>query len=193
VLLRLTPDEVGPDDGRQLGFWGGDRAAAERVARALARVQGVLGPESVVVAGLAGGRGPGEQVHLFPWDDAPPGDDRGGRPEGTADPPWPGRIPPPAPATVHHRAVPAEVVDADGRAVTVTGRATMSAPPARLAVGGHLPVDIRAWAGPWPVDERWWDPAAHRRRARTQVVTADGTAHLLVVEGGRWVVEATYD
>jgi len=25
------------------------------------------------------------------------------------------------------------------------------------------------------------------------VVTADGTAHLLVVEGGRWAVEATYD
>src|SRR5207253_2405381 len=48
VLLRLTPDEVGPDDGRQLGFWGGDRAAAERAARALARVQGVLGPESVL-------------------------------------------------------------------------------------------------------------------------------------------------
>ncbi|MEA2685644.1 MAG: hypothetical protein QOE93_839, partial [Actinomycetota bacterium] len=24
-------------------------------------------------------------------------------------------------------------------------------------------------------------------------VTADGTAHLLVVEAGRWAVEATYD
>jgi protein ImuB len=85
------------------------------------------------------------------------------------------------------------VVGADGRPVTVTGRATMSAPPARLDIGGRGPVDVRAWAGPWPVDERWWDPAAHRRRARTQVVTADGTAHLLAVEGGQWVVEATYD
>jgi protein ImuB len=85
------------------------------------------------------------------------------------------------------------VVGADGRPVTVTGRATVSAPPARLAVAGRGPVDIRAWAGPWPVDERWWDPAAHRRRARTQVVTADGAAYLLAVEGGQWVVEATYD
>jgi protein ImuB len=29
---------------------------------------------------------------------------------------------------------------------------------------------VRAWAGPWCVDERWWDPIAHRRRARLQVV-----------------------
>ncbi len=194
VLLRLTPDEVGPDDGRQLGFWGGDRAAAERVARALARVQGVLGPESVVTAALAGGRGPAEQVRLFPWGDTPTGDGPPNRfPEGGDERPWPGRIPPPAPATVHPRPEAVEVVDAEGRAVTVTGRATMSAPPARLAGAGHRPVDVTAWAGPWPVDERWWDPAAHRRRARTQVVTADGTAHLLAVEGGRWVVEATYD
>ncbi len=194
VLLRLTPDEVGPDDGRQLGFWGGDRAAAERVARALARVQGVLGPESVVTATLTGGRGPYEQARLVPWGDTLP--EATGNPfaEGAAAvPPWPGRIPPPAPATVHPVPQPAGVFDAAGRAVTVTGRATVSAPPARLAVAGQPPADVVAWAGPWPVDERWWDPAAHRRRARSQVVTADGAAYLLVVEGGRWAVEAAYD
>ncbi|MEA2829136.1 MAG: protein ImuB [Actinomycetota bacterium] len=194
VLLRLTPDEVGPDDGRQLGFWGGDRAAAERVARALARVQGVLGPESVVTATLTGGRGPFEQARLVPWGDAL-SEAAGRHPfaEGAAVPPWPGRIPPPAPATVHPVPRPAEVFDAAGGEVTVTGRATVSAPPARLTVAGQAPADVVAWAGPWPVDERWWDPAAHRRRARSQVVTADGAAYLLVVEGGRWAVEAAYD
>jgi protein ImuB len=85
------------------------------------------------------------------------------------------------------------VLDGGGQPVTVTGRATVSAAPTRLAVAGQPPLDVVAWAGPWPVDERWWDPAAHRRRARSQVVTADGTAHLLVVEAGRWAVEATYD
>ncbi len=194
VLLRLTPDEVGPDDGRQLGFWGGDRAAAERAARALARVQGVLGPESVVTATLAGGRGPWEQARLVPWGDAPSPPPNPQFAEGTAVvPPWPGRIPPPAPATVHPVPPPVEVLDGAGRVVAVTGRATVSAPPARVAVAGRPPADVVAWAGPWPVDERWWDPAAHRRRARTQVVTADGAAYLLVVEGGRWAVEATYD
>jgi protein ImuB len=52
---------------------------------------------------------------------------------------------------------------------------------------------VASWAGPWPCDERWWDPETHRRRARLQVTTADGTAYLLVVEAGRWSVEATYD
>ncbi len=194
VLLRLTPDEVGPDDGRQLGFWGGDRAAAERVARALARVQGVLGPESVVTATLVGGRGPFEQACLLPWGDHPAPRPPAPFAEGSAAvPPWPGRVPPPAPATVHPVPLGCEVLDAAGRAVTVTGRATVSAPPARVALAGQAPAEVVAWAGPWPVDERWWDPAGHRRRARTQVVTADGTAHLLVVEGGRWAVEATYD
>ncbi|MBT5905351.1 MAG: hypothetical protein HOH27_06055 [Acidimicrobiaceae bacterium] len=50
-----------------------------------------------------------------------------------------------------------------------------------------------AWAGPWPVDERWWDPLRRRRRVRLQVVTADGTALLVVLTDGRWTVAATYD
>lgn len=169
MLLRLVPEEVRPDDGRQLGFWGGDRAAAERVARALARVQGMLGPESVVTAVPAGGRSPAEQVRLVPWGERPPA---GG---AAPDPPWPGRIPPPLPATVHPVPVPAEVVDT------------------QFSVAGGRWTAVTAWAGPWPVDERWWDDAAHRRRARWQVITAEGTAHLLSQEGDRWEVEATYD
>ena len=186
TLLRLAPEELRPDRGRQEGFWGGDRAAAERVARALERLQGRLGPEAVVTAAVAGGRGPADQVRLVPWGDpAPSGSD------GAC--PWPGRLPPPAPATVPPQPVPAEVVDGSGAPVGVTGRGLVSAPPARLSVAGGPPVAVVAWAGPWPVDERWWDAAARRRRARWQLVTADGAAHLLCLEGGRWVVEAVYD
>ncbi|MDQ3897022.1 MAG: DNA polymerase Y family protein, partial [Actinomycetota bacterium] len=64
---------------------------------------------------------------------------------------------------------------------------------ARLSVGGGPWSAVTAWAGPWPVDERWWDAEAHRRQARWQVVTADGAAHLLSQCDGRWAVEATYD
>ena len=48
-----------------------------------------------------------------------------------------------------------------------------------------------AWAGPWPVTERWW--SVRRRTARLQVVTADGVARLLRTERGQWWVEALYD
>jgi protein ImuB len=52
---------------------------------------------------------------------------------------------------------------------------------------------VAAWAGPWPIDERWWDPLAHRRRARFQVVLEQGSALLLMLEKGEWCVEAFYD
>ena len=148
----------------------------------------MLGPEAVVTAAVGGGRGPADRVRLVPWGDARPL-------PGTATderPVWPGHVPSPAPATVHRAPPSAEVVDAIGAAVTVTGRGSASADPARLSIDGGPWADITAWAGPWPVDEHWWT-AAPRRRARWQVITTDGRAHLLALEGGRWLVEATYD
>jgi len=75
----------------------------------------------------------------------------------------------------------------------VDGRGTPSGVPATLAVQGQPPSAIVAWAGPWPIDEQWWDTAARRRRARLQVVTEDGEASLLALDRGRWVVEGSYD
>jgi len=88
---------------------------------------------------------------------------------------------------------PAEVVDAGGAPVRVSGRGLPTAAPARLSVAGGPWARVEAWAGPWPLDQRWWDPEAHRRQARFQVLTADGVGHLLSLEGGRWWVEAVYD
>ena len=110
-----------------------------------------------------------------------------------AAPPWPGRLPPPAPAVVLPTPLPAAVHDAAGEPVVVSARLAVSAAPARLAVGTGRPTEIVGWAGPWPVDERWWAPAEARRRARFQVCLADGTALLLAVEAGQWLVEAIYD
>ncbi|HUQ62488.1 MAG TPA: DNA polymerase Y family protein [Acidimicrobiales bacterium] len=186
TLLRLVPDEVGPAKGRQGGFWGGQSDGDERAARVLARVQGMLSPEAVVTAVEAGGREPGDRVCRFPWGDTPPASD-------SKKAPWPGRIPTPSPATVYADRLPAEVVERGGAVVNVTGRGHATSAPARLSIAGSHWTEIAAWAGPWPLDERWWDAAVHRRQARWQVVTTDGAAHLLVVEHGRWSVEATYD
>jgi protein ImuB len=202
--LALAPDEVVPDRGRQLGFWGEQTEAGERAARALARVQGLLGAEAVRTARLRGGRDPADRVTYptAPGDPAPgpaaptTAGGRTGLPPGAAAPgsaPWPGRVPDPAPAIVHPQPLPAEVVDAAGAGVTVDGRGMLGAPPSRLRVGDGGWSAIAAWAGPWPVDERWWNPGAHRRLARLQVATGEGAAHLLKLSGGRWWVEATYD
>jgi protein ImuB len=200
TLLRLVPEEVRPDDGRQLNFWGGEAAAGSRAARALARVQGMLGPEAVLTAVLAGGRAPAEQVRLVPWSDErlsgldgrAPGLDRPRRATGPEVPPWPGRLVDPSPAVVYPRPLPVEVQDAAGTPVGVSGRGVISAPPTSVTFDKGRSVAVTGWAGPWPVEERWWD-AGGRRAARLQVLLADGTAHLLTREGGRWRVEAAYE
>jgi protein ImuB len=195
TLLRLTPGEVRPDDGRQLGFWGSAAAVEARAARALARVQGLLGPDGVATAKLVGGRDPVDQVRLVTWGDQPepaPGT-RARRPAGRAEvPPWPGRLAGPAPAVVHHPPTPADVRDEDGHPVGVTGRGMISAPPAGVVLAGGGTRAVTGWAGPWPLEERWWEGGG-RRKAWLQVLLDDGGGYLLARQAGRWWVEASYE
>jgi len=191
TLLRLVPEEVVPATGRQLGFWGGDAATADRAARTFARVQGLLGPDAVVSPVVQGGRTPGERVRWVPW-----GEPRAATADVAA--PWPGAIPSPAPARVLEPPVPAEVLDDDGTPVRVSARGDASGEPAMVR-SGALPGGggpVVAWTGPWVHDVRWWDGRARRREARWQVVVrADGVdvACLVALGRGRATVEAVYD
>jgi protein ImuB len=124
-------------------------------------------------------------------DDQRPGEKEPRRPPVL--PPWPGRLPKPAAALVLTRPRAAVVVDAAGVPVRVSARLELTGEPARLLIGTEPPVEITGWAGPWPVDERWWAPAEARRRARFQIGLADGRAFLLSLSGGHWAVEAIYD
>ena len=54
----------------------------------------------------------------------------------------------------------------------------LTAPPHTLAVDGGAPGEVRGWAGPWPVWQRWWapdgaiargEPVAGRPRGRRRV------------------------
>ncbi len=185
VRLRLEPDGVLEHAGLQLGLWGDVGAERDRAHRALVRVQGILGPEAVVTAVLSGGRDPAAAVHYVPW-----GDER--LPVRPAEPPWPGRLPAPSPATVLSEPEPIEVTDIDGQPVRVTARLAVTGAPARLTQDRQS-IDITGWAGPWPVDERWWDPAEAIRKARFQVSLSDGRALLLRLSDGAWAIEARYD
>jgi protein ImuB len=162
--LRLVPDDVVPAVGRQLGFWGGDARAEDRAAHALARVQGMLGYDSVTTPVPRGGRTPAEQARWVPWGEPRPADDR------TA--PWPGSVPGPRPARVFAPPLAAELLDGDDRPIGVTARGEATGVPATLCcpslTGGRG--RIVAWAGPWASDVRWWD--RRRRCALWQVVAA---------------------
>lgn len=73
----------------------------------------------------------------------------------------------------------------------VSGRGVISGAPAALAIEGGPAEAVIRWAGPWPLEERWWEQGG-RRRARVQVLLENGEAHLVSRESGRWWVEATY-
>lgn len=209
--LRLVPEGVIAHVGLQPGLWGDAGEGRERAHRAFSRVQGMLGPDAVVTAVLGGGRTPATYVRWVPWGDertpSRPGDPTKLRSGGDqAVPPWPGRLPPPAPATVLPEPLPAVVYDATGRPVTVSARLAVSAPLASLAIGSAPGgpqrsteagaaelMEITGWGGPWPIDERWWAPGEARRQALFQATLADGRAVLLALTAGRWTVEAIYD
>jgi protein ImuB len=198
VLVRLVPEEIRAARGRQLGFWGEATSADEVAVRAITRVIGLLGPEAVLVPEWNGGRHPGERYRWVPASSTDVADPSARRRALTVpDHPWPGSLGVPSPAWVTPQPVPAVVLDVHGEPVRVDGRGAVSAEPARFGMAngdggtGRL-AEVVAWGGPWPTDERWWDPARRRRRARFQLVTADREAVLVALESGRWWLEARY-
>jgi len=189
MMLRLDPIEVRGDDGVQLGLWGGRTQADEWAVRAVARLVAVAGEQQVLVPAAQGGRQPHD---AYTWVPAITADllepaERLAMPAG----PWPGSLPTPSPALVHDPPLPLSVVDAAGQAVRVTARGGVSAAPATVTLGGEIE-RVQSWAGPWPVEERWWDAARARRIARFQLLTGSGRLLLAVVERGAWALAGEY-
>jgi protein ImuB len=201
VLLRLAPTQVRRDSGVQEGFWGGRSRADDNAVRAVTRVLGLLGSDSVTMAHHRGGRDPWQVYELVPFPESRYHESRSPEsrnpesqnPESQLAAPWPGSLPLPAPALTLHDPESISVLDVDGRLVSVDGRGLVSAAPTTL-VRSSRSYRITAWAGPWPVDERWWEARA-RRSARFQLVieSSDGPkASLVEITAGAWWLTADY-
>ncbi len=148
TLLRLEPIEAIGAGLVQYGLWGSDGQDDQRAGWAFARVQGLLGPESVLTPVLSGGRGPVEKITMVPW-----GEEK--VPERDPAAPWPGALPAPAP-TALPSVTSVAVCDEHGAPVDVTERGVLSGRPARVQGREFDASWIRSWAGPWLLDERWW-------------------------------------
>jgi len=191
--VRISPESVDPVGAHERGLWG--TGPDENVHSGLSRVQGMVGHRGVLTATPSGGRTPAERQTLVPWGDRPPSFD--GLAARDPKKPWPGSLPPPAPATVYELPRQIAVQDARGRPVTVDERGELSAPPAVMVGAGSGGTGARrpltAWAGPWPLEERWWDAAAARSTNRFQAVDGEGVAWLLVLDDDGWWAEGRYD
>lgn len=182
--VRIQPETVDPVGVHERGLWG--TGPDEGVHSGLSRVQGMVGHRGVLTAAPSGGRRPSERQAFIPWGD---------RPLVARDPerPWPGALPAPAPATVYELPRQLSVHDAQGASVAVDDRGALSAPPRVMISATGARRDLTSWAGPWPLEERWWDPSASRRAHRFQVVDAHGSAWLLVLDEVGWWAEGCYD
>ncbi|MBT2515851.1 DNA polymerase Y family protein [Streptomyces sp. ISL-90] len=183
VRLRVVPERIDSTGNHEEGLWGG--GPDERVHHGLTRVQSMLGHEGVVTATIGGGRMLADRQVLVPWGDRAP--------ERPSDAPWPGSLPALAPASVFRERLPIALQGSGGVTVAIDGRGAITATPEVFAVSGGTPAPVRAWAGPWPVVERWWDAEHAKRVHRFQIVDDDGCAWLLVRDDEGWWAEARYD
>ncbi|TXK17626.1 DNA polymerase Y family protein [Homoserinibacter sp. GY 40078] len=184
VRVRVSPEAVDPVHVHEAGLWG--TGPEERVHSALSRVQAMLGHRGVLTPQLSGGRRPADRQQLVPWGD---------RPVSVRErtQPWPGALPDPPPSTVYEVPRPVRVEDAAGQPVTIGDRGLVSAAPSIIVSQTGTRRDLTAWAGPWPLDERWWDPASARSAHRLQAVDTTGCAWLLVLDDAGWWAEGRYD
>jgi protein ImuB len=186
--VHIEPAAVDPIGSHEAGLWG--NGPDEGVHHGLSRVQGMLGHEGVLTAVLGGGRLLAERQVLVPWGDRPdPGLEK------ARAKPWPGSLPEPAPATVFAMRAAVVVLGPQREELEVSDRGVLSGYPTYFSPTGRRE-DLRrveAWAGPWPLSERWWDSAAATSANRFQLIDASGTAWLLVLEGRDWWAEGQYD
>ncbi|WP_193095333.1 Y-family DNA polymerase [Brevibacterium sp. FME17] len=199
--IGTAPDDPGPDpeDFSEEGIIAVGLVAAElttpigatrslfdentgQVTHTLERLQGLFGPDSVLVPGLQGGWDPAETNLWTPWQQA-------ASPVRSPGAPWPGALHAPRPTTVEH--LPIDVLAAGGRPVGARPAGLESAPYAiRFPTG--TTEEIADYSGSWPVESGWWDPAKAIYRTRLQVVTGSGQALLLSKENGQWYITGRY-
>ena len=211
--LALRPDDISVAAGRQLGFWGEQTGLAERAARSIARVQGIVGVGVARVPEVRGGRSPGdrvvaiavESVDLVERSTAPDRKAGSGTAQATAGvvaehvavdgeaTAWFGELPAPSPTTVHDPPIAIDVLDADQQQVRVGSRGIMAGEPAWVVVPRQAPRLVAGWSGPWLLDEHWWRPERHRREVRMQMTLADGRAVIATCHQGQWGIVATYN
>ena len=183
IRVRVMPEAVDALSHHETGLWGA--GPDERIHHGLSRVQSMLGHGAVLLPSVGGGRTLKDRQQLAAWGDRPVA-------VRSAAEPWPGQLPAPLPGTVFSDRHPVFVSGEAGAEVSVDARGALTTPPTQFGSGSKQ-FAITAWAGPWPIDERWWS-AEHAKKAwRFQIVDDTGCAWLLVLEGGSWWAEARYD
>ncbi|WP_209373078.1 DNA polymerase Y family protein [Brevibacterium renqingii] len=179
IALRLIAAELTTPIGATKSLF---EENTGQITHTLERLQGLFGPDAVLVPGIQGGWDPAETNLWTPWQQA-------AVPERSPGAPWPGALHAPRPTIVEHSAV--DVLAADGSPVQARPSGLEAAPTTIRFPTGETAA-ITDYSGSWPIESGWWDPERTVYRTRLQVVTDAGRALLLSKERGQWYLTGRY-
>jgi protein ImuB len=200
VRVQFTPLECREVMVTQPLLWGGHQENTERAARAVSMAMASSTAVQISVPQWEGGRDVATvysrlPVSLVDLADAVGAVQRVQVGQGAARH-WSGSVPQPSPALVATQAPHVRVTDTHDQPVVVTGRHELSAMPAFIYVAEKQYTVLRT-GGPWPVEERWWDPLRRRRHVRMQLLVSHPHGHQLVflvaLEHQQWSLIGRYD
>ena len=116
-------------------------------------------------------------------------------PNEQAELPWPGALPEPSPSLLHTEALKVDLLGTCGHHLAVSGEGVLECSAGctdwHLSIlrGPYGDTAIGTFAGPWIIEQRWWDRPV--RRAYLQVVGA-GIGSLIYIENDQWKEEGRY-
>lgn len=188
---------------RQISLFGADPSRDEDALRVVERVKGLVGGTSVVELVPIGGRMPGESVVFREFshtlDDLTSSGFRSNlfvdadESDLSCALHWPGAVIGKAPMCEYSPPVSARLLDSQNYPIRIHATGLANADPAFIECGALTPgrQEITNFAGPWPLEDRWWDSDKRRRVCRFQI-TCESGAYLIVTSGERASLVAAY-
>ena len=188
---------------RQISLFGANPSLDEDALRSIARVKSLVGDMSVVELKVVGGRMPGESIKFLEYskslDDFTLSSSSNSLFEESDESDlscslyWPGAILGKTPMCEFDPPEKARLLDSSNNPIKVHATGLASAQPKYIESPALKPFrqEIKDFAGPWPLEDKWWDEKKRRRLCRFQIACESG-AYLVVTSGVNAGVVAIY-
>ncbi len=197
--IVVTATHVVPSHRRQVSLFGTDPASDENALRCIDRVKAIIGEQSVVELFLQGGRMPQETVKFQEYcktlDDFISKDlfNHLDDSDFACTYHWPGAIVGKTPMCNFEQPIKARLLDKNNQPIKVHATGILESELVYIESAAISPgrQEVKDFAGPWPLEDNWWDEKKRRRICRFQVLCSSG-AYLIVTKGSESHLVAQY-
>lgn len=184
--IVVIASQVIPAHKKQVSLFGLDPSRDEDALRVIERIKSLVGDENVVELNPVGGRMPGEVVEFCEYSKTFDDLINSGLKSSLfsqADESdlsctlfWPGAIVGRSPMVDVNPPVSARLLDANNDPVCVHATGLLKSEPKFFECSAVKPSrqDVKDFAGPWPLEDAWWDEKKKRRLVRFQIVCESG-------------------